>query len=187
MRTHACCDDCSARPLPTKSRTNHWHRPHPPAGEGFPNLRVLNLDNNLISDLSSISNLTALAVLRLNHNRIESFVPGPRSNPGALPDGAAVGLHTLSALEVLQLGFNDIHSLAPLRTLPVGGLKVLFLQANDISKLEGLENLTQVRELGLPEAPSPEPWTSTLNPQPSPLSSPRSPEAVQRRVKAGFR
>jgi len=46
---------------------------------------------------------------------------------------------------VLQLGFNDIHSLTACRHLPLGALKVLFLQGNDISRLEGLDVLSQVR------------------------------------------
>ena len=115
-------------------------------GDTFVNLRVLNLDNNMISDVSGLKNLSILAVLRLNHNRIESL--GPEKPIRADADQApAGGLQTLSALEVLQLGFNDIHSLAACRHLPWGVLKVLFLQGNDISRLEGLDNLTQVREL----------------------------------------
>jgi Leucine-rich repeat (LRR) protein len=156
---------------------------------------VLNLDNNLISDLSNLTGLSLLAVLRLNHNRIESLGPDKPVRAGApepTPTGLMVvptrilcwnlisphlvssllipsrpipsllirshlilisshrlnrtsphltsphltsphhspwgGLQTLSALEVLQLGFNDIHSLAACRHLPFGALKVLFLQ-----------------------------------------------------------
>jgi Leucine-rich repeat (LRR) protein len=51
-------------------------------GESFGNLRVLNLDNNMISDLSGLTGLSVLAVLRLNHNRIESL--GPEKPPHGL-------------------------------------------------------------------------------------------------------
>jgi len=116
-------------------------------GEQFPNLRVLNLDNNMISDLSSMIGLTALAVLRLNHNRVEHLVPErPRHATEAPPP---TGLMTLTSLEVLQVGFNDIHSLAACRHLNLVNLKVLFLQGNDINKIEGLERMTSLRELVL--------------------------------------
>jgi hypothetical protein len=115
-------------------------------GAVFPGLRVLNLDNNQIADPSSLTGLSALVVLRLNHNRIDSIAPDKRQ---LLPGAEPVGLQTLAALEVLQLGYNDIHSLLPLRLLPLGALKVLFVQANDIAKLEGLDGLSQLRELVL--------------------------------------
>ena len=85
-------------------------------GDTFCNLRVLNLDNNMISDLSSLSGLSVLAVLRLNHNRIESL--GPEKPPrNGFESRPPCGLQTMTALEVLQLGFNDIHSLAGCRNL----------------------------------------------------------------------
>ena len=121
-------------------------------GEVFGNLRVLNLDNNLISDLSGLTGLSLLAVLRLNHNRIETLgpdKPAKAAAAAAVAEVAPCGLQTLSALEVLQLGFNGIHSLSACRFLPLGSLKVLFLQGNDISRIEGLESLSQVRELVL--------------------------------------
>lgn len=69
-------------------------------GDHFPNLRVLNLDNNMVSDLSNMLGLTALAVLRLNHNRVEHLVAEKLRNASeALPP---TGLMTLTALEVLQ-------------------------------------------------------------------------------------
>jgi Leucine-rich repeat (LRR) protein len=115
-------------------------------GEVFGNLRVLNLDNNMISDLSGLTGLSVLAVLRLNHNRIESLGP---DKPPRGPEAPMCGLQTLSSLEVLQLGFNDIHTLSACKFLPLGSLKVLFLQGNDITRLDGLESLSQVRELVL--------------------------------------
>ncbi|KAJ1494090.1 hypothetical protein T484DRAFT_1766595, partial [Baffinella frigidus] len=140
-------------------------------GEMFPGLRVLNLDNNQISDPSGLTGLSCLVVLRLNHNRIDNVGPEKKAHPDAEPvglqvlgvlrlnhnridnvgpekkahpDAEPVGLQTLSALEVLQLGFNDIHSLLPIKHLPLGALK-----GNDISKIDGLDGLSQLRELVL--------------------------------------
>uniref|UniRef100_A0A7S4J9U1 U2A'/phosphoprotein 32 family A C-terminal domain-containing protein n=1 Tax=Guillardia theta TaxID=55529 RepID=A0A7S4J9U1_GUITH len=115
-------------------------------GAFFPNLRILNLDNNLITDLTGIADLSSLSVLRLNHNRIENLLPEKQRNGS---DAPVVPVIAFSSLEVLQLGFNEIHSLASLRLLPLSNLKVLFVQGNDISRIDGLENLTQVRELVL--------------------------------------
>lgn len=54
----------------------------------------------MLSDLSSMIGLTALAVLRLNHNRVEHLVAERLKNASeALPP---MGLMTLTALEVLQ-------------------------------------------------------------------------------------
>jgi len=52
---------------------------------------VLNLDNNLISDLSNLTGLSLLAVLRLNHNRIESLGPDKPVRAGA-PEPTPTGL-----------------------------------------------------------------------------------------------
>lgn len=40
--------------------------------DDFNCLRELNLDNNFVSDISSLGYLSNLCALRLNHNRIES-------------------------------------------------------------------------------------------------------------------
>jgi Leucine-rich repeat (LRR) protein len=97
-------------------------------------------------DLSGLSGLTSLAVLRLNHNRVEALA---LEKPKGQTDAPMVGLATLTALEVLQVGFNDIHSLAACRHLNLINLKVLFLQGNDIQKIEGLERMVALRELVL--------------------------------------
>ena len=39
--------------------------------DDFHQLRELNLDNNFVSDMSSLACLTNLCALRLNHNRME--------------------------------------------------------------------------------------------------------------------
>eukprot|EP00736_Rhodelphis_marinus_P010350 Rmarinus@m.14060 len=106
--------------------------------ESFTNLREVNLDNNNMSSLSGLSQLRNLVVLRLNHNRISTIGDGPDD-----------GFSELVNLEVLQLGYNQIAHIPMLNLKNLVELKVLFLQGNDIQKVEGLENLTQLRELVL--------------------------------------
>jgi Leucine-rich repeat (LRR) protein len=101
------------------------------------NLKVLNLDHNLISDCVGLSSLVSLSVLRLNHNKID-FAPGKCD---------CRGFESLVNLEVLQLSNNEITSIEKFRKLPLHLLKVLFLQDNSISKIESIEHLTCLKEL----------------------------------------
>jgi Leucine-rich repeat (LRR) protein len=100
-------------------------------------LKVLNLDHNLLSDCAGLSSLVSLSVLRLNYNKID-FVPGKCD---------CRGFETLVNLEVLQLSNNEITSIEKFRKLPLFLLKVLFLQDNSISKVEGIEHFTCLKEL----------------------------------------
>ena len=51
---------------------------------------------------------------------------------------------------MLQLGYNELKEISPGRLSNLVDLKVLFLQANDLSRIEGLERLTQA--FALPRA-----------------------------------
>ena len=50
---------------------------------------------------------------------------------------------------MLQLGYNELKEIMPGRLSNLVDLKVLFLQANELTRIEGLERLTQLRELVL--------------------------------------
>ena len=103
----------------------------------FPGLKEVNLDNNQLTDLGGLLGLPLLTVLRLNHNRIEHL-------GGAAEDSARSGL---PHLEVLQLGYNHINYIPSLRLYCFPELRSLYLQGNDITKIEGLERCVQLREL----------------------------------------
>jgi len=139
--------------------------------EGFCNLRELNLDGNLIAALDTLPRLSALTVLRLNNNLITTLPPTPADSgraggvgargavssvriiggdgDGSGGDGAASGLCSMCSLEVLQLGFNQITDLSALKLHALPHLKILHLQGNEISRVEGLDSLQHLRELVL--------------------------------------
>jgi Leucine-rich repeat (LRR) protein len=104
----------------------------------FPSLKEVNLDNNQLTDLSGLQDLPQLSLLRLNHNRIEHL---------GLSGSCESGF--LAHLEVLHLGYNHINYIPALRLHCLPELKVLYLQGNDITKVEGLERCIQLRELVL--------------------------------------
>ena len=104
----------------------------------FPSLKELNLENNQLVDLSGLLDLPLLTILRLNHNRVEHL--------GLVADGDHLR-PVLPHLEVLQLGYNHINYIPSLRLHCLPELKSLFLQGNDITKIEGLDRCTQLREL----------------------------------------
>jgi Leucine-rich repeat (LRR) protein len=119
------------------------------SAERFPNLRVLVLDNNHISDLSSLSPLPLLRVLRLNRNRI---VAAPsfdkdKEREGLLTRGFLATC--FPALEVLELGFNRIASIAALQLRGLNELRVLTLESNELTKVDGLNGLPALQQLVL--------------------------------------
>ncbi|KAK2551434.1 Leucine-rich repeat-containing protein 9 [Acropora cervicornis] len=114
----------------------------------FFHLRSVNLEHNSLTSFGGLVNLLSLKVLCLNHNHVESVVAKPKvTSPVNAPKrGGDVALTTeitnpenltplLPNLEVLHLGLT--------------GLRALFLQGNEISKVEGLEGLISLRELVL--------------------------------------
>ncbi|XP_029195766.2 leucine-rich repeat-containing protein 9-like isoform X1 [Acropora millepora] len=128
----------------------------------FFNLRSVNLEHNSLTSFGGLVNLLSLKVLCLNHNHIESVVAKPKvTSPVSAPKrGGDVALTTeitnpenltplLPNLEVLHLGYNGITSMNALQLSRLTGLRALFLQGNEISKVEGLEGLISLRELVL--------------------------------------
>ncbi|XP_025105112.1 leucine-rich repeat-containing protein 9-like isoform X2 [Pomacea canaliculata] len=131
-----------------------------PAGR-FMNLRSLNLENNNLTSFNGLTNLLNLRVLCVNNNHIECIVPRmkattikSRPTPGNT-NKVAVDLNAetltplLERLEVLHLGNNGIKDMAALQLGRLPSLKALFLQGNEITKVEGLERLHDLRELVL--------------------------------------
>lgn len=129
----------------------------------FINLRSVNLEHNSLTSFGGLINLMNLKVLCLNHNHIESVVakPAKATSPANAPKrGTEVSLATeitnpenftpvLLNLEVLHLGYNGITNMAALQLSRLANLRALFLQGNEISKIEGLEGLQELRELVL--------------------------------------
>ena len=94
-----------------------------------PNLRLLDLSGNPISDLTPLANLTNLVELLLSGGRISDLTP----------------LANLRNLEILILNRNDITDISPLGRLT--NLWVLKMLDNGISDLTPLANLTKLEEL----------------------------------------
>jgi Leucine-rich repeat (LRR) protein len=59
------------------------------------------------------------------------------------------GFYACPNLEVLQMGYNQISDLSLLGLSILTNLKVLFLQGNEIQRVEGLQNNHDLRELVL--------------------------------------
>ncbi|KAJ8046058.1 Leucine-rich repeat-containing protein 9 [Holothuria leucospilota] len=126
------------------------------AGEHFINLRSVNLEHNNMNSFGGLIHLINLRVLCLNHNHVESIAPkskvggkGSKYKEETDPYNAANFSPLLENLEVLHLGYNGITDLRKLQVSRLPSLKALFLQGNEISKVEGLEALQDLRELVL--------------------------------------
>ncbi|XP_068195211.1 leucine-rich repeat-containing protein 9 [Antennarius striatus] len=138
----------------------------------FNSLYCVNLDHNNLTSFSGLIYLPNIQGLSLNHNHIESIFPSqkthltktqkmysniPSSGYGKQSSSNGKGetwpncsLEPLmSSLEILYLSYNGISNMANLQLSRLTNLKVLFLQGNDISHVEGLEGLGQLRKLVL--------------------------------------
>lgn len=113
----------------------------------FDSLRSLNLENNNLTSFSGILYLRNLKVLCLNNNKIDCIFPRSKNNSN---QGVGTGLdYLLPVLEVLYLAYNGITDLVASQIGKLTSLKALFLQGNEIVKIEGLETLRDLRELVL--------------------------------------
>ncbi|KAI9356534.1 hypothetical protein DFJ73DRAFT_623012 [Zopfochytrium polystomum] len=121
----------------------------------FRNLRKLNFDNNLLATVDAFVCLGGLKSLSVAGNRIEKLLVGDA--PAVMgPYGWRIesqepvrGKILFPALEELQLGGNCVVRIADLGLYRMPQLKVLNLSGNRISKLDGLEHLTNLVELVL--------------------------------------
>lgn len=116
------------------------------------NLRRLNLDNNVLSDITSITKLKTLRELRANNNLLGSITPDiskltklrllylDNNQLTSLPDS----IGRLKSLCVLRLNNNNIESL-PDAICSLHQLQVLELRANLLSSLP--ENIKELENL----------------------------------------
>ncbi|XP_041810349.1 leucine-rich repeat-containing protein 9 [Chelmon rostratus] len=138
----------------------------------FCSLRSVNLDHNNLTSFSGLIYLPNIKALCLNYNHIESILPRQKTHltnrqmlyskvhssgygqqspsKGKGETGPTGSLEPLmGSLEVLHLSHNGISNMANLQLSRLTNLKALFLQGNEISQVEGLEGLHQLRELVL--------------------------------------
>uniref|UniRef100_A0A4W5RBH2 Leucine rich repeat containing 9 n=1 Tax=Hucho hucho TaxID=62062 RepID=A0A4W5RBH2_9TELE len=136
----------------------------------FHNMRSVNLEHNNLTSFSGLVYLPNIKALCLNYNHIESILPrqkaqAPLTNRQILyhkvnssgygQQGSSKGSRyqhlepLMGSLEVLHLSHNGISNMANLQLSRLTNLKALFLQDNEISQVEGLEGLHQLRELVL--------------------------------------
>ncbi|KAM6912256.1 leucine-rich repeat-containing protein 9 [Xenentodon cancila] len=142
--------------------------------ELFCNLRSVNLDHNNLTCFSSLINLPSIKILSLNYNYIKSILPNPktqchltkrqmlhskvqssgygqqsqiRANRDTGPTGSLEPL--MGSLEVLHMSHNGISNMANLQLSRLTNLKTLVLQGNEISQVQGLDGLHQLRQLVL--------------------------------------
>ncbi|XP_040831655.1 leucine-rich repeat-containing protein 9 [Ochotona curzoniae] len=138
----------------------------------FRNVCTVNLQNNNLTSFSGLIYLPNVKVLCLNYNHIESIMPRLKppthlssrqllhqkvASSGYGQHGtskinrdAVGGEHLppmMHSLEVLHLGYNGICNLIQLQVNRLRNLKYLFLQGNEISQVEGLDNLAVLQEL----------------------------------------
>jgi cysteine-rich repeat protein len=97
----------------------------------LPNLEYLNIDDNNISDLSSLSSLSNLASLQSNNNNISDL-------------SSLSGLSNLNFLTLANNGISNINSLSNLINL-----NLLYLDWNNISDISSLNNLINLDSLNL--------------------------------------
>nr|XP_011725840.1 leucine-rich repeat-containing protein 9 isoform X8 [Macaca nemestrina] len=138
----------------------------------FRNVCNVNLQNNNLTSFSGLIYLPNVKVLCLNYNHIESIMPRLKpqthlTNRQLLYQkvpSSGYGQQGISktnrdimssenlppimhSLEVLHLGYNGICNLIQLQLNRLRNLKFLFLQGNEISQVEGLDNLAVLQEL----------------------------------------
>uniref|UniRef100_A0A8C0WUI6 U2A'/phosphoprotein 32 family A C-terminal domain-containing protein n=1 Tax=Castor canadensis TaxID=51338 RepID=A0A8C0WUI6_CASCN len=138
----------------------------------FRNVSNVNLQNNNLTSFGGLIYLPNVKVLCLNYNHIESIVPRLKpqthltnrqllyqkvSSSGYGQQGASKTNRDtvisenlppiMQSLEVLHLGYNGISNLIQLQLNRLRNLRFLFLQGNEISQVEGLDNLVVLQEL----------------------------------------
>ncbi|KAJ9527642.1 hypothetical protein QJQ45_025918 [Haematococcus lacustris] len=132
-------------------------------------LQELTLDANQLVEVSGLALLRSLVVLRLNSNRLGEECtfnsrrmieknaelhkvltdPGATTGAEGEPGPAISTFELFPYLQVLQLGGNQIASISSLQLSSLASLRSLFLNNNDITRIDGLDGLTNLQELVL--------------------------------------
>ena len=125
------------------------------SGEEFSNLRELNLDNNMLTNIDGLHALWKLQILRMNHNRVR----GARScqswkrQLSILPKTLTTAIFWIGGsnkFRSLAIGVQPCDGHSQFKNLhKCKNLKVLFLQGNDIARSDGLNESYELRELVL--------------------------------------
>ncbi|XP_068110533.1 leucine-rich repeat-containing protein 9 [Hyperolius riggenbachi] len=136
----------------------------------FKAVHTVNLENNNLTSFSGLIFLSHLKNLYLNYNHIESILPRQKSqnhltnrqilhqkvNSSGYGQQSKANRDALfgetltpimQSLEVLHLGYNGISNLPQLQLGRLRNLKLLYLQGNEISHVEGLDGLQFLQEL----------------------------------------
>ena len=111
----------------------------------MPNLRELNLNNNMMLTLKAIGHMPALRILRLRNNRLETLFVKPTSEEKT----ARRGLFGVLGLEFLDVQSNNLQYLYGLQTQVLKDLKILLCSDNSLAKIEHLEKLKSLREFDI--------------------------------------
>ena len=120
-------------------------------------LEALYLHNNQLSDISPLSDLTALQRLYLHNNQLSDISPlsGLTALQTLYLDNNQLSdispLSGLTALEGLYLHNNQLSDISPLSDLTA--LEALYLNNNQLSDISPLSGLTALRWLGLGNSP----------------------------------
>lgn len=135
--------------------------------EMLTNLTSLNMMGNLLSNFSGLIYLKEMKTLCLSNNNIESVFPLTKHQRAQMNRSqysqyqkrevcekrltvkASEDSELLPKLEVLHLGSNKIKDMSLLQLRRFPALKSLFLEANDITKIDGLEGCSNIRHLVL--------------------------------------
>ena len=128
------------------------------------NLTSLNMVDNNLQNFSGIVHLKQLTTLCLNKNNIESVFPLTKHQRAqmhrsqysqysrAIQSDIDLWMDEspiLPKLSVLHLAFNKIKDMTMLSLRRFPQLKSLFLESNEIAKIDGLENCHEIRHLVL--------------------------------------
>jgi len=119
----------------------------------FPYLKSLELDQNEITHITGLENLTRLKELNLGQNQItkieglDNLTQLTELNLSQNQIIKIEGLNKLSQLQFLFMGNNEIRKIEGLDDL--SDLRELYLASNEISKIEGLDNLSKLYHLSL--------------------------------------
>ncbi|VDL96000.1 unnamed protein product [Schistocephalus solidus] len=118
----------------------------------FAKLHTINLDGNNLTSFSGLLFLKGVQVLCLNRNKVESLFPRYGTSSGESDEFEKLRRSSsciLPKLKVLYLAKNGIRSLRSLQLHRMPSIRTLFLQGNELTTVENLDGLVELRDLVL--------------------------------------